>query len=854
MFRPFKALLVLLGCAASLTACPEVPSPLSRSVGTPSPSPNAKASLSPTSLPRTQEPKAALVQGNVLLAGPASEDARISQAAPPVGDLGGGKVDLSGTYTLTLPTNTGKPWVLALPVTTSAGLLEGSFQPESWDPQQQRWRPLRSYYATYLPEAQTVVFDLQLPTLAFQTTQATPTTLRLRITGESLSGLKIVEREGSPFRYYYRDKLPPASAPTGGTSGWPLHTHPVASLLDPFSIQSELLPTDAEWKSVQATQAEIPDFLEDLEETLTTTYQRLVPPAVSGTLSPGLSLQDKWLVKQVAARNWQIFSAPRMGKINITFADQSDGGITNRYTGNITFRNRFDNAFDMRTTAAHELVHSLQRAKYSFQLPSTVPALVNAIMSKLYGENLLNLNLWMIESTATFLSQEVNQLTTAERFVYVRQFLGPPYLYQSLTTADEMNVYALSHFLNWLADQTGGSTFLSQTLNSFQPSDFEALDSALVSSGKFTGVGGAWGQYGRYLMTQANAGDEFINTALSNLLSSSAVHLTDANGKSLKGGGNPVRLGVGMAFARLKREQEPLSMTQIKLIPLTAGQEEGLLVIDAAETHPNAFKSFTWVGSGPELFQNPPLAQDTAFPPAQPITVKHFGGGSGKKEYHQLLVNTSAYLHSSTAKLEFWLLLPSQILENKAGAVTWDTQGITGIPLDTLKHYEIYQNGILLGTAPIPTTGQSQTFTSEKLSGFGSQIQVVLVDKYDHRWPEVVQKAGTLSVIATSGVQTEYIDPVSGQASAAVLPGTEVTLKATATDPADEDLLWHSEVIFNCGNGDVQFLSSGLTATIRSSNTNLGLKITLSSKRHPEVKTQYQLNFVTPGSLPCTAE
>lgn len=528
-----------------------------------------------------------------------------------------------------------------------------------------------------------------------------------------------------------------------GLSNWNTVSKPGSRFEIEYTLTSEdKVRSNAEWTNGSGTASDpsVPDYVEDLDIALNDAY------------TAHMKIKD--------SNGRQLF-APLTPPIRAIIEDLGNLNGNSAFGGPLKISNeQNENWVDLKTTAAHELIHVLQDQYYVYGL------------SFGQGINILT-NKWFIEATADYFAALAVYPNSADsRGIFYTGKLGG-YLTSSLTSSDDASCYAVAHFLDWGAKTYGGN-IAADAMKGANIRDVWNLNDALKAKG--SSLGQAFEQYGKYLLTHPEDYGEFNVRELSDLYGKSQFSLR----------GLP-RLDDRQAFIYFERDVQPLSMTFLNLP--AKNSDKALLVADFTDSQMSDdlaayLYGFAWkTGSNSDY-----LGKETLNPLELLLsggnrvwTVEDVAEGEEHDGFHFLLANgwwTAGI--AQKVKASIYLLLPPKNISVSQDTVYW--QYDTGnIPDGYIAGYNIYQNGRKLnGDTPVAPLLRAYTPVAN------TAVQVTVVDKYGNEWPRPpAANASTANMVLNSTVPTVE---------------EQVTAECRTSESQSTGTMWR----FNWGDGTVE--------------------------------------------------
>lgn len=608
-----------------------------------------------------------------------------AKVAEATGEVAEDRKNVSAQYELTLPSLAAVTSNVTVTVPLAEQFLTAGFpvaalQPEVFDQTSQQWKPTGSL-VVYDSKGQTLTFDIsalgkveyELPVIP-EGISTKPAALEDgQFTGKYRVGLYLfsdavrVERPGSSFAIMY---------------------YP-SELKKPYSVKD-----DGAWNSTSgnATDKEVPDFVEDLDAALNGAYDALL---------------------ELDTSSGKLFSALPLPQV-VYITDTGEGAGESPLGGPMKMSNsRIESWTDLRGVTAHELIHVLQGRYYT---GGTAGNVINWAFTQ---------NRWYIEATANFLGAKVSNYSAEEQHSFYTKDGDANYLSFSLLSSDNNSMYTAAHFLSWIAD-TYGLPAVGDVMQSGDNA-IAALSSSLRNAGEESGLSGAFLKYGRYVATMPDDMDGMNRSIL--------VKLTNYN--IANGYINRTMFTDKRPFVSLTRPVKPLSMVYFEV--QSKNTDSGLLVLDNVAAKGASLEYTTWniIGTSNTSFSGLMPIDDYQ---GKPLTVKDFGANGTYKGFTQLIVNNN-FLTTFNIKHAYYVLTAPKVTEVVAGSVTWDTSVYADFPAGQLSGFAIFKDlgeGCLrLGTASYQN-GQTLSFKSSDITA-GDTIIVQVMDKFDHAWPEVVE-------------------------------------------------------------------------------------------------------------------
>lgn len=552
---------------------------------------------------------------------------------------------------------------IALPIEASALPADWEpiqLQPEVWDPDSQTWQP-SGHFSWYDAAAQKVWFRHSLPGGGLRAQQAAePQRFRVRI--YLFSNLRTVQREGSHFRIHY---------------------YP-SQLATPSKVVS-----DAVWGQPGLNEAaEVPNFIEDLDQALSQAYTRMLQlQSSNGTVFEALPEQDVYVLD----------TGSSAGNSNLGGAMR----ISNRLISSLQ---------DLRLTAAHELVHVFQGQHYTLQ----------GLFSGRY-------NHWFIEASANYYAAAVNRLDDSSKAAFYGDFFSD-YLSVPLNASRDNSMYAAGHFLDWLAARYGPER-VGDALQLSQGNDLMGLAAALRQQD--TSLSDAYTDYVHSMLTAPEDSAGF-HARVRDAMANHAIGYGHLSGNLLNDRRTFITLDKALgvysavlASLRLNNSDDAL------LVVETDGSTGALLkgLAHSLESDRNA----DFVSARP--------VDKNADPTSSPFfSVPHVGASQSISALNHLLLNASP-ASLAQVKARYYLLRPPLITQQDDQSLSWSLQSLGNLPPEQLAGFMVYREDsqgrrqALLPLQPVAWRQSEQSVSIERTRFGKDQPLVTLRDKWGNEWP-----------------------------------------------------------------------------------------------------------------------
>ena len=679
----------------------------------------------------------------------------------------------SAAYRVTVPeaADRSAPLILAIPVDQAAlpaGWQAAGLRAEVRGPD--GWRTVAAmgrfdeaqglYWCRLLPPASPAADEAgDVPASGYGVTQATGewvTEIRLAYL---LSAMQTVHREGSRFRINYY----PSQAG-----------------------QKHTVPLDADWPGGgHAVDARIPDYIEDLDAALEEAYDGLM---------------------RVKRTGKDLFTAPSL-PIEVTVTDTGGEAGNSDLGGPIEIGARAISDYeDLRSVAAHELVHLLQGQFYST-----------------YGLFSGRLNTWFIEATANHLAARVLAMSPERRRAFYGDALTT-YLSVPLNAADAGSMYAAAHFLDHLVARTD-DLFIGDVMAGPRGNDLTAIGQALRGRGIQGGVGAALGAYVEEIVRtpQGTAG---LHQVIKAALESQAVAQGHVAGTSFF---------KDAAHRRIQRTLPPLATFYAGFLPRYAN--EGLLVVRSSASQGASLDSvaFDVVGADDAAYTGR-LAVDRydEVPASRPWLFRKFGPRHAIRGAEWAVTNTSA---ATSAKLEMdaYVLPHTFSSEQEPGVVSWDASTAASIPKALLVGWRIFDGDTELTKKPVPVAegGGTQSFSHPVIDQHGL-VGIALQDVEGNVWP----------------ARDQYVT-ITPSNPDVLKPGEAVSLSARIVGRADQEVTWTFEAedprrpgAFTTSGNQLRFSPPNVP-----NDTCTGVTFTATTVSTPTISRSYYVSVCGPVTI-----
>lgn len=569
------------------------------------------------------------------------------------------------------------------------GVTNSHFVTEQYDASRGEWRATGSL-PWYDAENGRVYFRAQLPAATLQTQQEAEGA-RFRIRVYLFSNEMTAYREGSQFRFHY----------------YPAH----------LTRNKSRIRSDSEWNSStgNATEAQVPDFIEDLDAALNTAYQAMLKlPHSGGQVFKALPVQDVYI------------------------RDTGGSAGNSSLGGPMTISNRLITAYDdLALTAAHELVHVFQGQYYSLKGLFT-------------GRQ----NQWFIEAVANYYAAQVTGLNEAQKKEFYGDFYSD-YLSEPLTSNSDNSMYAAGHLLDWLSHKYGDKV-VGDALRLSQGNDVTGLNKSLQTNGKVL-LSTAYEDYLTAILTEPEATAGFHQA------------VRDAMGTHGYGQGHLSAPGLTRQrpYVRLKKTLPPYTaaLTALNLGTLQSGARGTLLVVVNNGNQGALLKGLTYPFESDrnrDFVDALPLDRYLSYSSFKVDTYPWLkAGDTPLTAFNQLVYNASP-ASSARVDMSYYLLRGLEHDSSDDGRTTVKLDNLKGIPaeyLRGLKTYD-YQGKLLVGLTPI-STGDTQVLTHDARRYSG---HITVTDKFGHEWPwallgEVIYPdgSGTMEIGGTAYIRMHTI-------------------------------------------------------------------------------------------------
>jgi len=578
---------------------------------------------------------------------------------------------------------------------------------ERWQPDTSQWLP-EGFPLEWDTTSSTVYFEIQNPDYGknFQVQQLSRAQ-RFRVRVYIFSNQISVQSKNSAFRiHYYPARL---------------------------GYRDSIISSPAWVGSGRANDPGIPDFVEDVDFALQEVYERL------------LKLKN--------SSGQAVFKRPAEPiDVYIRNLGGDDGNAP--LGGPISISNNsIPNWSELRTAAAHELVHVLQNQYYA-------------------GKRVWvrRMNRWFIEATAQYYAAQALELSKNESTPFYGNMLNT-YLGVPLTSSSEGSFYAVGHFLDWASTHIS-DTLVADTLASSELNNAVALDAQIRAHSNYTGL--------------AEALLDYVSWVNSNPLQEGMLN-AEIKSKLLR---YHIAQGTWPQRNRVFTEQQTYYALQTHIPDLAfiygdfhaRNNDSAMLVIDASDTPSgNDLSSRTFDhlhGYVPFGKSSSPLESAFDIFDKKYLTIRNVGDKSEHRGVEQWILNRSM-THTHPVKIHYYLLRPPEVTEQLDGKVSWSTEAVQQIPSELLKGYSVYLNNQLLQeNLPIVKGKNSQSYEDPKIQAQGLPVRIVITDRHGNQWPELA---------TTEAINFELIQsPFKHIYSATMKPGTSVTLEYRVTAPGSK--------------------------------------------------------------------
>lgn len=327
----------------------------------------------------------------------------------------------------------------------------------------------------------------------------------------------------------------------------------------------------------------------------------------------------------------KLFSSPAiLNHVNVyvTYLDQ-DSGDTSLPLGYIRIKAQLENWGELRTTAAHELMHLLQDQYYTK---------IGAWM-----------NLWFFEASANLMSARATGMSRDEQLVYYTKEMAN-YLAVPLDASSQGSNYAEADFLNWLETRIG-KPIVADVMQEDATWDLTALNKVL------------------------NTGTSTLGSLFSEYVLGATVGAYDLKPAHLWH--NKMLTSVEPGW-RYEFEQGHLSANAVEI--RSNAEIDAMLVASSGRQYSQPrLQSYSYLGNIPHADLANPLEKTTAS--GQPVVVKHFGKagtpGVTSSVFHQVIINPQVSDDTvwNSYIFDYYLLLPPRVEQLANGKVTWSYDG-----------------------------------------------------------------------------------------------------------------------------------------------------------------------------------
>ncbi|MBX7220401.1 MAG: hypothetical protein K1Y36_10690 [Blastocatellia bacterium] len=399
----------------------------------------------------------------------------------------------------------------------------------------------------------------------------------------------------------------------------------------------------------------------------------------------------------------------------------------------IVSNSKMENCQDLKNTATHELIHVFQGQYY------------NNLANAGYAVASSTSNQWFIEASANHFAALATGMGDAQKRTFYSDRNGSisDYLSVPITSGNDNSMYAVAHFLDWLADRYSydivGVTIRKRSESFYDLTNLNnairEFQTAAADPTNQLGLAGAFPEYVKYVMTHPDGTAEF-NQDIKNAMYGNTF------------GSQYTTLPAGLftdsaAFMTLQKPLRPYSAVYLSVAARNASN--ALLVIDTSQCSGAPMQSLTYdlVGKTEAAYTNQdPVDKNKVLGGSTPWTVPEFGKGQKKTDFEQVVINGSPV--TGTVNINYYILVPPKITKVSQGALLWEYSGFGKekgkIPTEFLKGYDVYSKtlGKKLNSSPVPlqTSGVEQSFSSADITGGSTDDYIVtIVDKFDNSWP-----------------------------------------------------------------------------------------------------------------------
>lgn len=679
---------------AALTGCPDPP-PMTSPTGSDTPwddleTPGggaADAGGGDDLSARLQDTRRLSDGAEAILPGNAKQraQARFERVADAPATPAGEKQVVTGTYRVSLPSKPerGFPLMVRLPVDPAR--LPADFDPmglvTEWKVDGQ-WRTVAAM-KRYDPGSHRLALDLPLDlpggtgAAGYALSQATGAwTIEVRAL-YLLSRRQTVRRAGSRFRIHY----------------YPARTG-----------QAYEIPDDDAWASTSgdATDPAVPDYVEDVDAALNQSLDRL------------LTYQSS---------EGALFTTPA-DLVDVTLTDTGGNGGDSGLGGPINLQARgFTSYLDMHQTAAHELVHVLQRPFYSaFWTPFglAVPT--------------AGLNWWFIEAVANHYAARAVGLDEAARLDYYTEFYRN-YLSTPLTTRDDQSMYAAGDFLDYLSTRVDDRV-VGDALRGGAGNDLVALSRVLRDRGVAGGVSEAFGDYVEAIVTTPERTGGLGNRIKANMIQHAAGQLLPEFGDTYQAANV---LTDAITYTTVRKPLGVLSAIFTNWEFRNA--DNALLVVDTGASQGRDLRTLAHDFYGlrdADYARARPI--NAAAPPSTTSWTIPNVGRAGTRQAEWLVTNTSI---TTRANLDaaVYLLRPPVVVAVRNGGVDIDLTPLGNLPRARLAGVVLQgPDGAVQAPVAVPAVGGRMTVPLPGVQA-GESVVAAFEDTFGNRWPEIDEDA-----------------------------------------------------------------------------------------------------------------
>lgn len=554
-------------------------------------------------------------------------------------------------------------------------------------------------------------------------------------------------------------------------SNFTIHYYPSS-----LTSNSSKVKKDSEWDGSGSYGAsDIPNFVEDLDKALNDAYNKL------------LSLKNS------SGSVFSKLSTP----IDVYIANTGGDAGNSPLGGPMKISNTKISTYqDLKETVAHEMVHVFQGQYYK----------ISGLFSGRY-------NRWFIEAVANYYAAVATDLNDAQKKDFYGDFYSD-YLSIGLQSSNDNSMYATAHFLDWLSTKYS-STIVGDALAKSNGNDMIGLSEAIKSSGESGGIGTAYEEYTKYLISNPE-GYAGFNKDIKSAMGNYSVGYQNISGRMF----NDKR-----TYLTLNKKLDVLSMTYNSIS--TNNPSSSLLVIDSSESSGALLKSITYDFSGTsnsDYLNKIPLDKYNQVPSKDSINIPNFSKESKNNEFEQVIINVSS-ASSANVKVKFYTLVTPKITEVDDGKVTWSTNELGNIPKDILDGYDIYKDNQKLNFSTISANQLKSeiSFENDAIEK-GDTLTIVIKDKKGNSWPEVEETEKVLYPYIWVGLQAEDITK----------PLLTVVGENTSNDIATivfnnraskKNLIWKGDSSFEISYDET--INSGYSSSNVSSKTTISGKVDL---------------------------